>query len=798
MRLLHVFHSFALGGSQARLIRLIDTFGDEFEHVIVSLTGDVSATSLIQRADRVRFIDGRPLMKATPFAWPGIRKVLREHAPDRLLTYNWGAIDWAISALGSGIPHIAVEDGFGPEESVRRLYRRSLTRRLVFGMARSELMVPSRTLADIARSEWGMPEVRVHLVPNGVSPDPYRVVHQRGRPSVFSRDGRETVIGTLAGLRSEKSLDRMIEAFRKIVAVRPARLVIAGTGPLESSLRELCEKFGLGDAVHFEGFRSDPAAFLHELDLFMLSSQTEQLPISLIEAMLSGLPAVSTDVGDVRASLPFEQRSYVVERDADALARAALAILALPDGGGSLGRANRQHAIDHFGPQAMLSAWRRAFSGSSSLPPKAAPSRKPINADQPQAPHIIVFSSLFPSAVSPQAGIFIKERMFRVARHLPMTVVSPQPWSPLDGLIRIRRPAFRLSGPRHEVMEGVAVRRPRFLSMPGMFKGADAFSMSFAARRVVREISQSHPHCILDAHFAYPDGLAASRLSASLDIPMTLTLRGSKDSLLLGTAREPQVKRAVLAAQRVFAVSDALRDQFSDRFNLPEGAVELVRNGVDTDRFKPVDRAEARTRLGISSGTKVILSVGWLVEGKGHHRLLPIVSRLAQLHPDLLLLIVGGNAGGDDGHARLQSLATSLGIGERVRLCGVQPATALKWFYGAADVFALATRTEGWANVLLESMACGLPVVTTRVGGNPQVVSSERLGILVDFWDETAFERALSEALFERVWDTDALVGYAASAGWDAPVATLVSRFTQLSGRVQNCDGNQDRQQVMA
>jgi glycosyltransferase involved in cell wall biosynthesis len=341
-------------------------------------------------------------------------------------------------------------------------------------------------------------------------------------------------------------------------------------------------------------------------------------------------------------------------------------------------------------------------------------------------------------------------------------------------------------------MDGIAVRRPRFLSMPGIFKGADALSMSLAARRVVREIRRSQPDCILDAHFTYPDGLAASQLSAALDIPMTLTLRGSKDSLLLGTAREPQVKRAVLAAKRVFAVSDALRDQFSDRFGLPEDAIELVRNGVDIERFQPVDRAEARSRLGIPSEAKVILSVGWLVEGKGHHRLLPIISRLAQLHPDLLLLIVGGNAGGDDGQARLESLATSLGIAERVRLCGVQPATALKWFYGAADVFALATRTEGWANVLLESMACGLPVVTTRVGGNPQVVSSERLGILVDFWDEAAFERALLEALFERVWDTDALVGYAASAGWDGPVSTLVGRFTQLSRRVKAKTGNLD------
>jgi len=781
MRLLHVFHSFALGGSQARLIRLIDAFGDEFEHIIVSLTGDVSASSLISRSDLVRYVDGRTLMKNAPSLWLGIRKALNQHAPDRILTYNWGAIDWAIAALGTGIPHVAVEDGFGPEESVQRFRRRSLTRRVVFRLGTSELLVPSRTLADVARREWRLPEKRLHLVPNGVSSDFYRVVQERGRSSVFSRDGGEPVIGTLAGLRPEKSLDRMIDAFRQVIAVRPARLVIAGSGPLEAVLREQCEKLGLGDAVHFEGFRSDPASFLHELDLFMLSSQTEQLPFALIEAMLTGLPLVATDVGDVRASVLPQQQPYVVERDPDALAQAALAVLSLPDRGASIGQANRDYASAVFGPDAMLAAWHRAFSGRQIVDAESAPERRVIDSGKSGAVHIIVFSSLFPSENAPQAGIFIKERMFRVGRQLPMTVVSPQPWSPFDGLIRLWRPAFRVSGPRREEVEGIVIRRPRFISMPGIFKGADAFSMALATRRIVQEILKRHSDCILDAHFAYPDGLAASLIAGALHIPLTLTLRGSKDSLLLGTAREPQVKSAVLAADRVFAVSDALRDQFRDRFSLDDGAIEVVRNGVDTERFHPVDRELARSRLGIPSGAKVILSVGWLVEGKGHHRLLPIVARLANQHPDLLLLIVGGNAGGDDGRSRLEALADTCGIREKVRLCGVQPANELKWYYGAADVFALATRTEGWANVLLESMACGLPVVTTRVGGNPQVVSSSRLGMLVDFWDEAAFEQALLEALFHRIWDSDELTGHARRLGWDSPVSTLVSRFTQLS-----------------
>jgi glycosyltransferase involved in cell wall biosynthesis len=780
-RLLHVFHSFALGGSQARLIRLIDALGDEFEHVIVSLTGDVSAQSLIKHQAQVRVLDAKRLAEKAWFPWGPIRREILMYAPDRILTYNWGGFDWALAALGTGIPHVAVEDGFGPEESIRRIGRRSWARRVVFGWGRSEMFVPSQALFDIASGEWGIPRERLHLIPNGVPSERYQPVFERKRASSFSRSDKEFVIGTLAGLRPEKSLDRMIDAFeivRSSVAV-PVRLVIAGAGPLEAVLRAQCAAAGLGDDVRFEGFRDDPHLFLHELDLFMLSSQTEQLPIALIEAMLCGLPVVATDVGDVRASLPVQQQPLVVERSAEALAEAVVECIQHPLLGSELGRLNRLRALDRFGPEPMLSGWQRIFRGLGSDSRESGPHPDRCKTD----PHIIVFSSLFPSTLTPQAGVFIRERMFRVGRYLPLSVVSPQPWSPFDRLIRAWRPAFRVSGPVYEQMAGVHVHRPRYFSLPGIFKGLDGWSMARASRRTIGAISRSKPSSIIDAHFAYPDGYAASLLARWLKLTMTLTLRGSKDTLLLNTPRESQIRRAVLSARSVFAVSDALRDVFSDRFELASETITVVRNGVDTERFQPVDRRAARERLGISMTAKVMISVGWLVEGKGHHRLLPILERMRRRHPELQLLIVGGNAGTDDGEQRLRSLVGVLGLEAAVQICGLQPADQLKWFYGAADVFALATRTEGWANVLLESMACGVPVVTTRVGGNAQVVASRQLGLLTEFWDEAAFEMALESALYQQTWNSEGLVAHARASGWDEPVQTLVRRFRELASR---------------
>jgi teichuronic acid biosynthesis glycosyltransferase TuaC len=787
-RLLHVFHSFALGGSQSRLIRLINAFGSRDEHHIVTLTGDASAAALIQQPDTVRIIDGREVLGRARPAWRAIRIGLQKIAPDRLLTYNWGTIDWAIAALGTGIPHVAVEDGFGPEESTQRFLRRSLTRHAVFGWGGSQMFVASRSLEQIALREWHMPQRRVHFIPNGVEPERYRPVQERLRPSLYSRSPDERVIGTLAGLRPEKSLDRMIQAARIIAARQPIRLVIAGAGPLEASLRQCCEREGVADIVSFVGFQPDPARFLHELDLFMLSSQTEQLPISMIEAMLCGLPVVSTDVGDVRISLPAVQGPWIVERDPQALASAASDLLCDPQQSSALGLANRAHALTCFGPERMLQGWRRLFDGQQpeAVEPMHATARTPDGDGRAASsgPRVIVFSSLFPSPASPQAGVFIKERMFRVAKHLPLVVVSPQPWSPVDALIRRWRPEFRLAGPRYERMDGIDIHRPRYGSMPGLLKGLDGWSMALAARRTVRSLVREHPDSVLDAHFAYPDGYAASRLAQWLDRPLTLTLRGSKDSLLLGTPREAQLRQAVTSARYCFAVSDALQRTFEERFDLPSGSIEVVRNGVDTERFSPVSRDEARDRLGIARSARVILTVGWLVEGKGQQRIIPILARMRQQYPELVYLIVGGNAGGEDGHKRLADLAQAHGVADQVRLCGPQPPDELKWFYGAADLFALATRTEGWANVLLESMACGVPVVTTRVGGNAQVVRSESLGLLTEFWDEHAFEQALTEALFDRTWDREALMAYARHCGWETPVRTLTERLRSLGQTV--------------
>lgn len=398
------------------------------------------------------------------------------------------------------------------------------------------------------------------------------------------------------------------------------------------------------------------------------------------------------------------------------------------------------------------------------------------------APRVLVFSSLFPSASAPTAGTFIRERMMRVGEQVPVVIVAPQAWSPFDWLIRLFRKSFRPQAAVFERLGDVEVHRPRVLSIPGVMKHWDGALMARGSRSTVRRLAQSFHPTVIDAHFVYPDGYAASLLARDVDLPLTITLRGTKDLRLLGTDREPLMKAALDTARQVFSVSDSLTTDLGARLGQPADKMLVVRNGVDLGKFHPVDRHQARRRLNLPDDAPVLISVGGLVEGKGFHRVIPLIRRLKDDFPEIRYLIVGGGSTQGDMRPELEALARSEGVQENVVFCGRQLPEDLKWFYGAADVFALATRSEGWANVFLEAMACGLPVVTTLVGGNAQVVAKPSLGTLVPFWDPQAFESALRDALAPQRWDRTAILAHATSSGWEEPVSMLVDAFTRLSG----------------
>jgi glycosyltransferase involved in cell wall biosynthesis len=268
-------------------------------------------------------------------------------------------LEWAIANAAVGLRHVHIEDGFGPEERDRQIPRRAWLRRVF--LRRATVVLPSRTLQRIALETWHLPRQRVHYLPNGVDLGRFRP--EAAGPARPGRVASGPVIGTVAALRPEKNLARLLRAFARLPP--PVRLVIVGDGPDRPALEALARELGVAAAVNFRGPTDAPELAYRDFDLFALSSDTEQMPLAVLEAMASGLPVTATDVGDVAEMLAPENRPFVVPGDAVALADSLARLVHAPQLCGRLGRANRAKAERDYDERTMLAAYGNLLAGVS-------------------------------------------------------------------------------------------------------------------------------------------------------------------------------------------------------------------------------------------------------------------------------------------------------------------------------------------------------------------------------------------------------------------------------------------------
>lgn len=374
----HVFPTFAVGGAQVRFAAIANHFGPAFRHIVVALDGNLACRERLRPDLDVTF----PTVTATrnamlANAWH-YRARLRAWRPDVLVTCNWGAIEFALANIVPVTRHLHVVDGFGPEERAAQIRRRVLTRRLV--LRQTPVVLPSRTLMQIATEMWKLPPRVLRYVPNGI--DLARFATDGSR-----RGSPEPVIGTVAALRPEKNIARLLRAFATLPS---GRLIIVGDGPERPALQALTTALGVAERVRFAGHHQDTAGFYAQFDIFALSSDTEQMPLSVIEAMAAGLPVVSTDVGDVRLMLTEQNGCYVTKLDHAALAAALRDLVADPDRRRQIGRENLAKARQDFDQAAMFAAhaalWRGrhgslAPTAPDPFPPAARDSAPPAGRD---------------------------------------------------------------------------------------------------------------------------------------------------------------------------------------------------------------------------------------------------------------------------------------------------------------------------------------------------------------------------------------------------------------------------------
>lgn len=369
-RILHLHSSFDEGGKELRCVRLINAFGKEAVHSIVSAEPERrGAATLISRGALVTWpnfpsLTGKPL--------PGRLKRLAEAMAgyDLVCTYNWGAMDAVLAhTLFADVfklaPLVHHEDGFNEDEAGGLKRGRNLYRRIALGRS-AALVVPSRTLERIALDIWQQPRSKVRLIANGIDTRAYSAAPKRDAlPRVIKRKG-ELWVGTLAGLRKVKDLPALVRAFRSLP--EEWQLVIAGEGPERGAILAEAEAHGLEDRVHLPGFIADPAKAVGLFDVFALSSRSEQAPISVIEAMAAGLPVVAPRVGDVAAIVASENGPYLsAPGDEEGLAEALRQFASDAVLRACVGKANRAKALTDYDAQAMIERYRALYWGLMGL-----------------------------------------------------------------------------------------------------------------------------------------------------------------------------------------------------------------------------------------------------------------------------------------------------------------------------------------------------------------------------------------------------------------------------------------------
>lgn len=385
----------------------------------------------------------------------------------------------------------------------------------------------------------------------------------------------------------------------------------------------------------------------------------------------------------------------------------------------------------------------------------------------------LVVTTLYPSSARPVHGIFVETRLRELLKsgNVESRVIAPVPWFPFTHP-HFGEYARYAATPLEENRNGIQVSHPRYLLPPAVGMNLAPYTLALTILNKAREIQRAgFDFDLIDAHYYYPDGVAAGIVARKLNKPYIVTARGTDLNLIPEYARP---RRLILETARHAAgsigVSKALMDRLA-QLGADPAKLHVMRNGVDLERFHPIDPSEARKHLKLGN-ERILLSVGNLVENKGHRLAIEALSRLSE---DTIIVIVGT---GPD-LTSLKEFAKSNGHETKVRFVGQVPNEQLKWWYSAADVLVLCSSREGWANVLLEAMACGTPVIATNIGGTPEVVSSPDAGRLMSVRIADALVACIDD-LFAFPPSRKAVRRHAEQYGWDATSQAQLNLFRKI------------------
>ncbi len=391
---------------------------------------------------------------------------------------------------------------------------------------------------------------------------------------------------------------------------------------------------------------------------------------------------------------------------------------------------------------------------------------------------ILIYSSLYPTRTNPFHGIFVKE----LTRHIIPRISSMRVMAPLDGRQNFTR-LIKGQHQRHTLDEGLKSDHPVFWTFPRWFKQWDGRLVYHWTRKAMA--SQRHRVSVIHAHYAYPEAFAASMFAEKWNIPLVITVHGSDINVIARDgARRHLIADTLRKADAVVTVSEKLKEKVITLTGRQKGVYHIP-NGMDPTRFYPGSQSRARKKLGVSHWKKIIVFVGRLEPVKGLDKLIQAVS---ELEANVGLILVGNGSL----KKALTRHVQELGMEERILFCGAIEHHCLVDYFQAADLLALASYSEGWPTIILEAMACGTPVVSPAVGGVPEIITNDSLGVLTENNRPELLTRALKKALGTS-WDGYRICRYTEKYTWDAVADAYVNLYDRIAENFKGQSSEHER-----
>jgi teichuronic acid biosynthesis glycosyltransferase TuaC len=395
---------------------------------------------------------------------------------------------------------------------------------------------------------------------------------------------------------------------------------------------------------------------------------------------------------------------------------------------------------------------------------------------------VVTFATIFPNANDPSHGIFVYQRAKHLAKRPGVEVVAIVPIPYFPRWLRTNRWKKYQDIPNIEILEGMEVHHPRYFHLPKIWMPFHGLSMFLGCASTVRKLHERRRIDVIDSHFVYPEGFAAVLLGKLVQVCVMVSARGTDINVYPSLKLiRPMIRWTLTKANRIIAVSKALKQKMVE-LGIAENKIQVIPNGVDATRFQPEDKEEARLHLSLAPADRIIVSVGALIPGKGHDLVIRATAGLVSEFAGIKLFILG------DGPIRqeLEGLVRELNLTERVQIVGKRPNEELRHWFSAADASCLASAREGWPNVVTESLACGTPVVATRVGGIPEILCSEALGILVERSVEGVRD-GIRDALLKN-WNRGEIANRTRQRTWDVVASeiegVMLARQSTTNGKL--------------